>query len=159
MGGKSERIREQAKAFAREGFDPRFFGYFVCFNRTDYYEAHDVLEDLWLEEGRAGKNYPFFKGLIQVAGAFVHLKLHHRFPDHHAHGRRLEPAGRLLKLALANLAPYPSGHLSVPLDEIRALAAETLEELASSGHRVNPWQPDRAPQIPLPTRPLVPPSM
>jgi predicted metal-dependent hydrolase len=30
-------------------WDPRYWGYFRTFNEGRFYEAHDVLEDLWLE--------------------------------------------------------------------------------------------------------------
>ena len=53
--------------------DPCYQGYFKCFNAGAYYEAHDVLEHLWLRT--RDENHLFFKGLIQVAGAFVHLML------------------------------------------------------------------------------------
>ena len=32
--------------------DPCYQGYFRCFNEGQYYEAHDVLEHLWLGNGR-----------------------------------------------------------------------------------------------------------
>ncbi len=84
--------------------DPCYEGYFVCFNEQKYYEAHDVLEHLWLKE--QGPSHQFFKGLIQLAGAFVHLQKQYRRPEHPTDGRRLRPAWRLFKLAYANLEPY-----------------------------------------------------
>ena len=38
--------------------DPRYLGYFTCFNAQQYYEAHDVLEKLWLET--KGADHRFF---------------------------------------------------------------------------------------------------
>jgi len=52
--------------------DPCYEGYFICFNEQNYYQAHDVLEHLWLKD--RGPAHRFFKGLIQLAGAFVHLQ-------------------------------------------------------------------------------------
>lgn len=46
--------------------------YFDCFNQGLYYEAHDVLEHLWLVCQDANRS--FFQGLIQIAGAFVHFQ-------------------------------------------------------------------------------------
>ena len=40
-------------------------------------------------------NYLFFKGLIQVAGAFVHLQKQFLHPEHPKHRPRLRPAVRL----------------------------------------------------------------
>ncbi len=44
-----------------------------CFNRADYFEAHEVLEELWLPVRRTGEG-ELWKGLIQLAAAFVHLQ-------------------------------------------------------------------------------------
>ena len=51
---------------------PCYVGYFRCWNEQRYYEAHDVLEHLWLRTKSDDANY--FKGLIQAAGGFVHLQ-------------------------------------------------------------------------------------
>ncbi len=40
------------------------------FNERDYFEAHEVLEDLWVVEVPPFKN--FYKGLIQAAVALLH---------------------------------------------------------------------------------------
>src|SRR2546423_12627744 len=98
---KVERIATFAAQFARDdrALDPRYIGFFECFNSQRYYEAHDVLENLWLE--RRDENYAFFKGLIQIAGAFVHLQKQFLRPTHPKDGRRLRPAARLFKLALS----------------------------------------------------------
>ena len=145
---KSEKIRRLLGPAREDGLDPRYAAYFECFNRGEYYEAHDVLEDLWLEEGRAAFNHAFYKGLIQGAGAFVHLKKHFYEPEHPVHGRRLEPAGRLLKLCLKNLSGYSAEHMG--LWPVRALFENSLAALEKSQCRTNPWQPDQLPQIKTP---------
>jgi len=144
---KSPKIAGLIRNLQRPGLDPHYLGYFACFNRQDYYEAHDVLEELWLAEGKCGPNYSFYKGLIQGAGAFVHLKLHHQFPTHRVHGARLAPAGRLLQLALNNLSPYASPHLQLDLNPVRNLWKNTVLSLEKSAFQQNPWHPGQAPQI------------
>ncbi len=99
VSSKTGKVRERVAALDARGWDPRYAGWFECFNGGQYYEAHDVLEDLWLEEGQGGANHGFYKGLIQVAGAFVHL----------GKGRR-GPAGALLRLARTYLGRYPARH-------------------------------------------------
>ncbi|MEP6810472.1 MAG: DUF309 domain-containing protein, partial [Chthoniobacterales bacterium] len=69
--------------------DPCYRGFFRCWNEQRYYEAHDVLEHLWLKT--TSEDWAYFKGLIQAAGAFVHLQKHFEFPTHRVHGRRLAP--------------------------------------------------------------------
>src|ERR1700747_3239468 len=81
---------------------PFYQAYFRCWNEQRYYEAHDVLEQLWLNTDSVDDN--FFKGLIQAAGAFVHLQKHFEQPLHPKHSRRLRPAVRLLELAQKNLS-------------------------------------------------------
>jgi hypothetical protein len=137
------------------GYDPCYLGYFECFNSQRYYEAHDVLEHLWLKDGRDAPNYAFYKGLIQLAGGFVHLKLQHAHPQHAKHGRRLEPARRLFLRSMENLNLYLDPHasgtrhyqgidLSILITLGRKMAA-LIEELPG-----NPWDPQRAPSLPLP---------
>ena len=91
MSRKSARIAEMVGQFGDGKLDPHYAGYFDCFNRRLFYEAHDVLRKMWLQD-RHGPNGAFYKGLIQLAGAFVHLQKD-----------RLRPAAALFKLALANL--------------------------------------------------------
>ena len=109
---KHHRVSAFAASLAEDGdppLDPRYLGYFKCFNAAQYYEAHDVLENLWLES-RDIPEANFYKGLIQLAGAFVHLKKHHErvFPPKDL--RRLAPASRLFALARENLRPFSPHH-------------------------------------------------
>ncbi|MEI6341918.1 MAG: DUF309 domain-containing protein [Verrucomicrobiota bacterium] len=99
MSSKSSKVAAQVAHLDAMGWDPRYAGWFDCFNQGAYYEAHDLLEDLWLEEGRDAPNHGFHKGLIQVAGAFVH-----------ARKERPGPAVALLRLARSYLARYPALH-------------------------------------------------
>ena len=49
---------------------PFYRAYFQCWNERKYYEAHDVLEQVWLTKDTEDDN--FFKGLIQAAGATIY---------------------------------------------------------------------------------------
>src|SRR5204863_10031445 len=77
--------------------NPYYVGFFGCWNEQRYYKAHDVLGQLWLNTKSPDGN--FFKGLIQAAGAFVHLQKRFEHPTHAKHTRRLLPAVRLIRLA------------------------------------------------------------
>lgn len=126
---------------------PCYAGYFTCFNREEYYEAHDVLEHLWLETRDA--NHLFFKGLIQVAGAFVHLKKQHARPWHPTDGRRLHPAARLFRIGSRNLAPYGTNHMALDVAGLVSLCGEWRCAIESSGFLVNPWRPGAGPRLGL----------
>jgi hypothetical protein len=61
-------VGENASAASGEVADHPFYrAYFQCWNDQRYYEAHDVLEQVWLNKDSADDD--FFKGLIQAVGA------------------------------------------------------------------------------------------
>jgi uncharacterized protein len=146
---KAERIEAYVKSFGleAEGFDPCYLAYFVCFNAQEYYEAHDVLEHLWLQ--REDENHAFFKGLIQFAGAFVHLKKQSERPWHRTDGRRMHPAVRLFALAARNLSPYSPRHMGLDVAGVLNLASDHVTRIEASGFLKNPWRPDTAPRLEL----------
>ena len=127
--------------------DPRYQGYFTCFNAQQYYEAHDVLEDLWLSA--KDENYLFFKGLIQVAGAFVHLQKQFLHPDHPKHRPRMRPAVRLFELGMKNLAPYGPRHLHLDVAGLLRMCEGQVAKIVESKFERNPWDPAHAPQLHL----------
>ena len=125
---------------ARGGeFDPHYIGFFECFNRQMYYEAHDVLEELWL--GTKGELHGFYKGLIQLAGAFVHLEK-----------GRLNPAARLLRLSLGNLEAKGKVVEGLDVAELRARMRRWLTELEESDYTKNPYHPAKPPNLCLKPR-------
>lgn len=51
------------------GYDPLYVDFIYYFNiERDYYVCHDVMEELWLEEGRK----PLYQGLLQIAVGLYH---------------------------------------------------------------------------------------
>lgn len=146
---KSERIESEVGG-PYEGHledHPCYTGWFAHFNATRYYEAHDVLEHLWLQT--AGPNHAFFKGLIQLAGAFVHLKKQYEHPSHPKHGKRLRPASRLFQLAQTNLTPSAPRHLRLDVDAILAKCQKWTAALETGSFEKNPWSPNTAPAVHL----------
>ena len=147
---KSERIAEFVQGLdgtLSSNENPHLAGYVECFNSGRYYEAHDVLEDLWLRQGKGHHDYAFHKGLIQLAGGFVHLRLQSLHPDHHKHGRRLAPARRLLLLAAGNLGSYTPSHRGVDVAAAICLAEKTADLINKSESLQNPWSPDMPPKL------------
>lgn len=126
---------------------PCYTGWFTLFNQGRYYEAHDVLEHLWLRT--TGPNHAFFKGLIQLAGAFVHLQKQHARPSHPKDGRRLHPAARLFRLAGRNLATHGPRHLRLDVESVTALCRDWTSQIESTDFRRNPWHPENLPAIHL----------
>jgi len=147
---KGNRIEALARELAAGDEENIYFrGYFLLFNRQDYYEAHDVLEHIWLQTD--GPEAAFYKGLIQLAGAFVHLQKQFRRPWHPTDGRRLHPAWRLLKLAKKNLKGFTPDYLGLKVDQILGLCDTQIAALEHSSFKTNPWNPNNAPKLATPT--------
>jgi predicted metal-dependent hydrolase len=111
--------------------------FFACFNRQQFYEAHEILEELWLA-GRGRADADFFKGLIQLAGAFVHLQK-----------SRMRPAAALFRLARANLGKFPARCHGLDTRQVRRLMDQWLGELEAGGFAVNPLPLNPAPRLNL----------
>jgi len=126
---------------------PCYVGFFRCWNEQRYYEAHDVLEHLWLKTESEDASY--FKGLIQAAGGFVHLQKQFARPTHPKDGRRLFPAVRLFRLAEKNLAPFAPTRHGFDVDRFLELLRRQMELIVASDHQTNPWSPATAPKIAL----------
>ncbi len=77
------------------------------FNREEFWECHEVLEDAWRESGS-----DFYHGLILYASAFVHARRGNR------HGILAQ-----LEKATAEIAPYPPAYLGLDVAKIRRHAA------------------------------------
>jgi predicted metal-dependent hydrolase len=134
---KSARISELIQMYReRPGrFPAHYYGFFACFNEQLYFEAHDVLEEIWLPI-RKSAGGSFYKGLIQLAGAFVHLQKN-----------RLGPAGALFKLAKSNLGQFPSPHEGLETREVIDVIDVWLVELEQSER--NPLLEMPAPRLNL----------
>ena len=81
------------------------------FNSSEFYDAHEVLEDVWRAE--QGPHKLFLQGLIQVAVA-----LHH-----HSTGN-LVGCRSLLKRAARNLSSYPGNYSNLNLTQFRLALVE-----------------------------------
>ena len=137
MSKKSAKIAALIESCQGRDMDAHYLGYFECFNQQLFYEAHDVLEELWLAN-RQGPNYAFYKGLIQYAGAFVHLQKN-----------RLRPAAALFKLARANLQQYPSVHDRLDVAAVLKEIERWLGMLEACDFAENPLTPNATPTLKL----------
>src|SRR5204863_6553791 len=91
--------------------------FFDCFNQQRFFEAHEVLEELWLPERGKPKGL-FYQGLIQLAGAFVHVQK-----------SRLGPARALFRLADENLEKYLPVYEELDVVAVRELILDWLLRL------------------------------
>lgn len=86
-----------------EAFPEEFLEFCALFNRGVYFEAHEVLEDLWRTDRQ-----DFYKGLIQQAVGLLHLENGNLVGARHL----FETSGELLK-------PYLPTHQGLDLARLR----------------------------------------
>jgi len=140
MGQNDAAITAMIERFRGREFEPQYFAFFECFNQGLYFEAHDVLEELWLPR-RAEQNGLFYKGLIQLAGAFVHLQK-----------GRLQPAGALFNLARANLERYSPLHDRLDVKSVLEVIGNWRGKLEEGAFKVNPLNLQGQPKVMLSVR-------
>jgi len=109
--------------------DAHLLGFIDCFNRQAYFEAHDVLEELWLVT--QGEQRDFYKGLIQTAAVFLKLQQ-----------AKSAAAARLAQRAAGHLEKYRPVCDQLNVDEI-------LEWLRDVGHGRNTVADGTPPRLEL----------
>jgi len=111
--------RSRFSSQLREGID--------LFNAGSFYECHDAIEEIWIQE--SSDRQPLLQGLIQSAVAF-----------HHYQHRRYGAARAMLDLAIRKLEHCPLAYQGIQvsefLAEIRRWKA-ALDELVTSGGKVD----------------------
>jgi hypothetical protein len=105
-------------------------------NSGQYFECHETLEEIWQEE--RGDVRDLYKGLIQVAAAFVHVRRNNHFG-----------ANRLLTTALGYLEPYRgAGAMGFDVERICGEAEAALRVVDALGQgRVAEFDLRRAPRL------------
>jgi hypothetical protein len=137
MGLDDAELRAIIERYRGRELDAHYCAFFECFNRGLFFEAHEVLEKVWLPR-RKESDGPFYKGLIQLAGAFVHLQK-----------GRLRPAGSLFDLARSNLARYGPIHDRLEVNSVVEVINAWQHLLQKEEFNVNPMDLQCPPQIVL----------
>ncbi|GGN91253.1 DUF309 domain-containing protein [Saccharibacillus kuerlensis] len=102
--------------------EPKLVAFLVYFNRDrDYFECHEVLEELWLERGRD----PLYSGLLQIAVALYHFR---NGSVTHAYNK-IEGARKMMRSAVRKLSDYPPDALGIRLDRLTEHAREYMSRL------------------------------
>jgi predicted metal-dependent hydrolase len=91
----------------------------VSFNECDYYESHELWEELWTDY--RGPSRKFYQGLIQAAVALYH------FGNGNIRGAR-----KLHASARSYLEPYKPNHLGLDLEKFIDEFDRCLSEVAAS---------------------------
>jgi len=85
--------------------EPELLEFIELFNTKEFFDAHEVLEQLWLRTEGEDKN--FYKGLIQCAVALAHLQRGNR-----------KGANKVCSTACAYLDYYDPDYLGFPAESL-----------------------------------------
>jgi len=91
------------------------------FNEEEFFESHDVLEELWAET--LGDDKKFLQGLIQASVALFHFG-----------NENLGGARKLYHASLEKLEPYGDQHMGLDLQKFIADFKHCFEELLEAGN-------------------------
>ena len=96
--------------------DPRLQKGIDEFNQQLFFECHETLEEIWLEEH--GEDRRFYQGIIQIAAGYFKLQ-------------QGVPAGaiKLWRMGLEKIEPYSPHYLGVELASFSAAVKRNLDEL------------------------------
>jgi predicted metal-dependent hydrolase len=93
------------------------------FNAREFFEAHEVWEEVWLVEDEPEKT--FLQGIIQIAAGF-----------HHYRRGNSDGAETLLAAGIVKITRFPAGHRGLAIHDLREEAklwARALGELQLPG--------------------------
>lgn len=96
--------------------DPRLARALERFNSGDWYEAHDLFEELWHET--QGPSRPVLQGVLQIAVAHLHLER----GNHHG-------ATVLLGEGIGRLGRVEDDALGLDILTLKGLASDRLQRL------------------------------
>ena len=96
--------------------DPRFLKGIEEFNQQLFFECHETLEEIWLEDH--GEDRQFYQGIIQIAAAYFKWQ-------------QGVPAGaiKLWRTGLQKIEPYGLIHLGVNVEALAEAVKKNLAEL------------------------------
>jgi predicted metal-dependent hydrolase len=116
-------------------YDPRYLAGILFFNERDFFEAHEVWEDLWADS--AGPERRFYQGLIQAAVGL-----------HHFCNGNLRGAVKLYRTSRAYMEPTGERFLGLDKAEFWRQMEHCFKELLEVDEPDRGLRPDEA-RIPV----------
>ncbi len=102
-----------------DAYPPLYLKGIECFNECDFYESHEVWEELWTEY--RGTSRKFYQGLIQAAVALYHFG-----------NGNIRGAKKLYYSARDYLTPYRPHHLGLDLEKFLSEFEHCFADVAAS---------------------------
>jgi|ERR1700733_736118 uncharacterized protein len=98
--------------------DEKFQRGVLHFNAQEFFEAHEVWEEIWLVESEPEKT--FLQGIIQIAAAF-----HHYCRDNS------DGAESLLAAGIVKLLRFPADHRGLAIGDLRSSAKQWARSIGA----------------------------
>ncbi len=116
--------------------DPRFIKGIDEFNHGLFFECHETLEEIWLEDH--GEDRKFYQGIIQIAAGYFKLE-------------QSVPAGalKLWRMGIEKLEPYGSAYLGINVEALIGTVKDHLTQLEADQQNRGPSLLRDAPTIQL----------
>jgi uncharacterized protein len=99
--------------------DEKFQRGILHFNAQEFFEAHEVWEEIWLVEAEPEKT--FLQGIIQIAAAFHHYDLENS-----------DGAESLLAAGIVKLSRFPADHRGLEIGDLRSAAKRWARSIGES---------------------------
>jgi predicted metal-dependent hydrolase len=99
--------------------DPRLLKGIEEFNRGMFFECHETLEEIWLEDNSEDRK--FYQGIIQIAAGY--FKLQQGVPT---------GAIKLWERGLEKIESYPPMHLGIHVEVFARAVRDNLNQLNSA---------------------------
>src|SRR5436853_410251 len=112
-------------------YDPRYLAGILFFNARDFFEAHEVWEDLWADSAPPERR--FYQGLIQAAVGLLHFG-----------NGNLRGAVKLYRSSRDYMAAYPGRYLGLDTDGFWERMARCFAEVLATDSPPPGLQPDEA---------------
>ncbi|MDX1945699.1 MAG: DUF309 domain-containing protein [Pirellulaceae bacterium] len=100
-------------------YDPRYLAGIEHFNKCDFFEAHEIWEDLWKDLEGPGRK--FYQGLIQVAVCL-----------HHFGNGNIRGAKKLYHSSRGYLEPFGPQHEGLDVVQLLAQLEACCREILAS---------------------------
>lgn len=95
-------------------YPAQYLRFIELFNQKEYYECHDLLEEIWMED----KSNKFLQGLLQMAVGLYHFS-----------GGNIKGARWMFGNSKKYLAPYAPCHWDLDVDTVLAYLDDCLAAL------------------------------
>jgi hypothetical protein len=135
------RISNQTSRFFMSepvAYPPLYLQGIEYFNECDFFEAHEVWEELWSDDQSNSRK--FFQGLIQAAVAL-----------HHFGNGNIRGARKLFHSSGKYLEPYRPAYMGLDVDQLLAQMGECFAEVLATDEEFPEIaiDPERIPEIHL----------